>query len=58
METTVTITRETRERLAELQRALSAEKGGRAATVDEAINKAMDRSDELGRILTERGEHQ
>jgi hypothetical protein len=47
METTVTITRATRARIAELQQAMRPEKGGRPVNVDEAINRALDRSDEL-----------
>jgi hypothetical protein len=51
VETTVAITEATRERIAGLQRAMRPEKGGRAVTVDEAINRALDRSDELARRI-------
>jgi len=51
METTVTITNATRKRIAEMQALIKEEKGGRAATVDEAINRWADRSDELARRI-------
>ena len=49
-DTTIVITRDTRARLAELQAAMRAERGGRAVDADAALNRALDRSDELARI--------
>lgn len=51
METTITITHHTRERLAALQAAMRAETGGRAVTADAALNRALDRSDQLAAYL-------
>jgi hypothetical protein len=51
METSVTITKATRLRIAGLQTAMKAEFGGRAVTVDEAINRALDRSADLAAYI-------
>jgi hypothetical protein len=52
METSVAIAQATRLRIATLQTAMKAERNGRAVTVDEAINRAFDRSDQLAAIIT------
>lgn len=56
METSVTISKNLRRRIAELQAAMKAERNNRAVTVDEAISRAFDRSDQLTRIAAEHPE--
>lgn len=55
-ETTIAITRATRARLADLQAAMRAERGGRSVDADAALNRALDRSDQLARIAAEHPE--
>ena len=53
--TTVVITRDTRRRLSDLQAVIRLETGG-AVDVDTAINRALDRSEQLARIAAEHPE--
>lgn len=55
-ETTIAITRATRSRLNELQEAMRAERGGRSVDADTALNRALDRSEQLARIALDHPE--